>query len=520
MLLQSETPLARQSHESQAQRRAFAVATAVLLVVFLLAWYADTTWSIVSIWYRSETYAHGFIVVPIVIWLIWRDRAQLATVPVRPVPWTTVALAIAGLGWLVAELASVVGGSQFMLVAMIPLTIWAILGTAMVRALAFPLGFLFFAVPFGDFIVPALMDWTADFTVMALRATGVPVLREGRNFSIPSGNWSVVEACSGVRYLIASLVVGTLYAYLTYRTMSRRIAFIALAILVPLVANWLRAYMIVMLGHLSGNRIAVGVDHIIYGWVFFGVVMALLFWLAPIWLREAPPPPLPARSPIDVGRGPDRTRVVVVAIAVLAAALPWRPVLPFLESRTSSAPMTLPAIAPAHGWEPEAGAALDFRPDFARPVAETNQVFVRNGARAGVFVAYYRNQTQASELVSQDNKIVNTINTRWTEMRSGWVDAKIGSEPLRVRAAELRHGNVRLEAWQWYWIDGRLTTNEYLAKALLALARLSGRGDDSAAIVVYAPTGDSAVFESPVLRQFAADMGDSIHRSLEKARRQ
>ena len=83
----------------------------------------------------------------------------------------------------------------------------------------------------------------------------------------------MVEACSGLRYLIASLMIGVLYAAISYRSAWRRAAFIAASILVPLLANWLRAYMIVMLGHLSNNTIAVGVDHLIYGWLFFGIVM-------------------------------------------------------------------------------------------------------------------------------------------------------------------------------------------------------------------------------------------------------
>ena len=83
--------------------------------------------------------------------------------------------------------------------------------------MAFPLGFLFFAVPIGDFMLPQLMEWTADFTVLALRLSGVPVYREGLQFIIPSGAWSVVEACSGIRYMIASVTVGCLFAYLSYR---------------------------------------------------------------------------------------------------------------------------------------------------------------------------------------------------------------------------------------------------------------------------------------------------------------
>jgi exosortase A len=172
------------------------------------------------------------------------------------------------------------------MVAMIPLAVWAVLGTRVVRALAIPLGFLFFAVPFGEFLLPTLINWTADFTVAALRASGVPVYREGHFFTIPSGNWSVVEACSGLRYLIASFMVGCLYAYLSYRSIQRRVAFIAASIIVPIVANWMRAYIIVMLGHLSGNKIATGVDHLIYGWLFFRLVMMLLFWIGGRW-RES-----------------------------------------------------------------------------------------------------------------------------------------------------------------------------------------------------------------------------------------
>ena len=83
----------------------------------------------------------------------------------------------------------------------------ALLGTEVARRIAFPLGFLFFAVPFGDFLTPWLVDRTADFTVVALRATGIPVFREGTEFVIPTGSWSVVQACSGIRYLMASVMV-------------------------------------------------------------------------------------------------------------------------------------------------------------------------------------------------------------------------------------------------------------------------------------------------------------------------
>ena len=243
------------------------VALVGLLAAILLL-YRTTVVDMVSIWERSETFAHAFLVPPIVLWLIWRRRAALAGLSPSPTFSTLVPLAAFALAWLVGDLANLNAVTQFSMTAMLVLATVGVIGMPASREIMFPLAFLFFAVPMGEVFVPQLMEWTASFTVVALRFSGIPVFREGFNFVIPSGSWSVVEACSGVRYLIASFMVGTLFAYLNYRSMRRRLAFMAVAIVVPIIANWVRAYLIVLIGHLSGNKLAVGVDHLVYGWLF------------------------------------------------------------------------------------------------------------------------------------------------------------------------------------------------------------------------------------------------------------
>ena len=292
------------------------VLAAALAVIGVVAVHMSTAASIVSIWVRSETFAHGFVIVPICLWLIWRKREALAEVPAAP--WWPGLLVVAGAGamWFVTSVADVLGLKQFALAFMIQAAFVTVVGLSVARTLAFPLAFLLFAVPVGEMFVPTLIEWTADFTVAALRLSGVPVYREGNHFVIPSGAWSVVEACSGIRYIIASVMVGTIYAALAYRSPRRRALFVAAAIVTPIVANWLRAYIIVMLGHLSNNRIAAGVDHIIYGWVFFGVVMLLLFWIGSFWQEDAAPARA-AQTDRTRGRGPrppraGRRRVVLL----------------------------------------------------------------------------------------------------------------------------------------------------------------------------------------------------------------
>jgi exosortase A len=489
-------------------------------VTIVFGIYSETFFSMVWTWERSETFAHGFVILPIFLYLVWRSRARLAAI--EPRPFLPALVVVAGLGgmWLLGELASVLVVPQFAVTLMIPALLWAALGTDFVRALAFPLAFLLFAVPFGEAFVPKMMDWTADFTVLAIRLSGVPIFREGNNFMIPSGTWSVVEACSGIRYLIASMMAGALFAYLTYRSNLRRWAFFGVSILVPLVANWVRAYSIVMLGHLSGNRIAVGVDHLIYGWIFFGVVMLLLFWIGSRWREDDP---LPAARD---GHGVDpavpgfvaRPRALGAAGVALAVALAWA-VLPFLASGPEAGPSAaaLDAVQGRAGWVRSPGAAVNWTPRFESWQARERAAFVKDGVAVGLFVGYYRDQAQGRELVSSSNQLVVSNDKVWILAGRGARDLDLGDTVLPVRTAEIRSARHRIVAWQWYWVDGKWTTNDYLAKAWLAWARLLRRGDDSAVLVVHTSQQTSREPADAVLQSFVREMLPAIETALANA---
>ena len=158
-----------------------------LLILGIAFWSSYST--IVAIWWRSETFAHGFIIVPIVGYLIWQKRAELAQVVPRPSPKALVFIFAAAVLWLLGYAAEVALVEQLAAVAMVPALAWTIFGTAVVRCISFPLGYLFFAVPIGEFLVAPLQDLTAAFSVWALQVTGIPVYWEGRFFYIPTGSF-------------------------------------------------------------------------------------------------------------------------------------------------------------------------------------------------------------------------------------------------------------------------------------------------------------------------------------------
>ncbi|MGI4848399.1 MAG: exosortase A [Janthinobacterium lividum] len=504
----------------QAPGRQFNLVKAMVFLLVVLSpmlIYFATARSMVAIWDSSETFAHGYIILPISLWLIWKRRAVLATM--HPVPcWPAMLLLLAcGFGWLLAELADVQVVRQYSFVAMLPLTVLAVLGWRITLTLLFPLLFLMLAVPFGEVFVDPLINYTADFTVLALQATGIPVLREGSNFSLPTGNWSVVEACSGLRYLIASITLGLLYAYLTYRSNLRRLVFFIMAIIVPIVANWLRAYMIVMIGHLSGMELATGVDHIIYGWLFFGVVMFLMFWIGSYWREDGSADEV---TPFAVARGANPA-MPVSNISFIGAALlaflcmaVWPLYERYLDRIAGHAPAAVVSGFKA-AWAPApAPAFTDWKPAFFTPNASLQQTYQEQGRKVGLVLLYYRNPPLGRGLISSSNMIAMREHAAWRTTGSAGRTETVGARTLQLRETRVRGNSGALLVWDWYWIDGRYTANNYLGKLWQAKERLLMHGDDGASIQVYAPVDENPEVARTAMRAFLAANLDQVDATL------
>ena len=140
-----------------------------------------------------------------------------------------------------------------------------------------------------------------------------------------------------------------------------------------------------------------------------------------------------------------------------------------------------------------------------------------------MYLGYYRNQDYNRKLVSSNNVLLTSADKIWSILASGSRATTLGAEQTTVRTAELRLAGVagpqqpdRLVAWQIYWINGRLTSNDYAAKVYSALYRLIGRGDDSAVIVVYTPKAASGAADAS-LESFMAANYSAIDALLRQA---
>ncbi|MEQ6341890.1 MAG: exosortase A [Gammaproteobacteria bacterium] len=503
------------------------LAIGILLAILGLFW--QTAQSMVDIWWRSETFTHGFLIVPISAWLIWNKRQTLAQITPVTNHWGLLFLAGFSLLWLVAHTVDILVIQQFALIGMLIAAVWSLIGSQATWAIAFPLGFLLLAVPVGEGLIPSMMNFTADFTVKALQLTGIPVYREGTFFEIPSGHWSVVEGCSGLRYLIASVTLGFLYAYLTYQTLWRRLVFILLALIVPVIANGLRAYMIVMIAHLSGMKLALGIDHYIYGWVFFGLVMVLLFWIGSFWREdvhvsqvatagETPAANSAMSNHSSVSSGKKAVTMGFVVLALLSSG----PLMAYLYQggTTESVNITLKAPAPANAWQISATPKWDWQPRYAGMNAQLQQTYTRSGQIASIYLAYYRNQHQGAELVNSQNVMIEQKHPVWSNVGEQSITIPINGHTVQIRQTKLHSPSTKLLIWDWYSLDGTYTSNAYVAKLLEAKSKLLGGQRNAAGIVIAAEYDDKTEPAAAILRGLVADMLPSIESSLNDAAHQ
>jgi EpsI family protein len=283
--------------------------------------------------------------------------------------------------------------------------------------------------------------------------------------------------------------------------------------------------MIVMLGHLSGNKLAAGVDHLIYGWVFFGVVIMLMFMIGSRWSEtEAIEGPDSSDQQASVhSRYVEQSAYWLNAgLLALMMALPAY-MLSRLEAPSSSATSEIPVPEKLGADWQRQDRSLNFKPLFQNPSASLNTEYVRGQRPVGLYLGYFRDQSSERKLVSSINVLVASNDPVWAQTRSGSRQISLQGQAKTLRVAELgnsrlaaRGADDRLLAWQIYWIGGTLTASDYAAKVYSAWYRLIGKGDDAAVIVVYTPLLPDGS-ESQVLEQFLSDNYADIELILRQA---
>ena len=487
----------------------------VLLLAVLFVFYYPSFESMAAIWSRSDTFAHGFIIAPISLWLIWRIRMQLLATEPKANYFGIPLLLGLGMIWLLAKYIDILAIEQLAAVMMVPVLVFTVLGWRTTTSIVFPLFFLLLSVPLGEELTPYLINFTADFTVALIQFVGIPIYREGNYFQLPSGNWSVVAACSGVRYLIASITLGMLYAYLNYQGWLKRGLFVIASFVMPIIANGLRAFMIVMIGHFSDMELATGVDHLIYGWLFFGIVIAIMFYIGSFWRDDTENAQVVGFN-LKHGDLDGSSRLAKLSLLLAGVVLIALPVKMHFDSHKldMSSVSEINILNPT-GWVVQKNAVPKWKPAYHGLDQEFSVVYENTaGARATLYVGYYADQRQGAELGSYANVLVQEKNETWRIVDEHTQVLSL-EESLRIPLVTLSSSNNRLLVTYLYYVAGEVVTNKYQTKLLQAKARFFNGNNDGAVVMFSTNYQENNAAANALLKEFIVAVLPQVKASLD-----
>ncbi|MEO7691558.1 MAG: exosortase A [Sphingomonas sp.] len=449
-----------------ARWRRHAAVLGAVAVILLLMFHTDAA-GLAKIWWTSTTFGHCLFIAPVIAWLVWQRRAGLGQV--KPAAWWPgmALVAIGGFGWLLGDAASVALARHLGLVMMLQGAVVTMLGPNVARALLFPLCYALFLVPFGEGLQAPLQTVTVGMTMPLLHLFGVPAQVDGVLITIPNGYFEVAEACSGAKFVIAMIAYGTLVANVCFVSWRRRAVFMVVALIVPIIANGLRAFGTIYAAYLTSVERATGLDHIVYGWIFFGLVMAAVLAIGWRWFDRAPDAPVfdPATLQAEPNHRIDLLVAAALTLAVAAIFPTWSMAIAG-RAETLPASISLPEIP---GWR---RAPMSVQAPWSPYYPGADHYLIGRyengqGDTLDLAIAVYGSQHEGKELVSFG---VGALREDDVWVRVDDLPDLAGGAAMLVTAP----GPVQRQIVTWYRVGNVVTHDDKIVKLETLRAKLLG----------------------------------------------
>jgi EpsI family protein len=288
------------------------------LAVALAYW--PSSLALAHLWVNTaeEAYTHGFLILLICLWFVVRERRSLAAAPLEPLPQALIPLLLLSLMWLWAWRAAVQELHLMLLPAILYVAIIAALGWRAARILAFPVGYLYFALPFWSDANFILQKLSAKMTGVLVWLAGVPAFMQGDVIHLPAGSIHIAGGCSGLHSFIVGLALATLYCKLCRFTPRRTAVALALMAALTMIVNWVRIFIVTFAAYLTDMQTSLVRNHYWLGWWLFAATFVGFLW----WIDRKPHTRAPsAAAPDSQHPGAQRSAVPRFGVARYLAAV-------------------------------------------------------------------------------------------------------------------------------------------------------------------------------------------------------
>jgi EpsI family protein len=280
---------------------------------------------------------------------------------------------------------------------------------------------------------------------------------------------------------------------MSYRANVRRLLFVALCLIVPVIANALRALGIILLAYATDHRVATGVDHVIYGWIFFGVVMVGLLAIGRAW-RE------PDSAPVDEAAGgpsaaaPQQAEMWlwsgIAGVAMAGASYAATGTDRWLTERAAVQSLMAAVPTSQSAWRGPLVTEPETQARFATAVAR--QVASYIGPHGSVELAVFRFAVErtGSELWQSGHQLFDASRWRWLSEETRWVELADDAR-LPVTETIVRRGRDERVIWSWRIMSGQVVRSASRAK-LQALRDVLRHGSGASAAILLSASAEGS----------------------------
>ncbi len=469
-----------------AKRRTFVIIFTIA-TVFLVAYWVSIAQAI-RIWSSSGAYNYCFAVLPISLYMVWRNRTTFVETPPTSDLLGVIIAFGASLAWGAATLAGIAELAQFAAVTVLQGCVIAAIGWPLYRRNATAFLYCYLMVPTGAALLSPLQSLTARIGTAGLSLLAIPVFRDGPRLEAPSGDFLVAPGCAGLNFLLAGLAVAIAVGELHRESLRRRLALIVAMALVGILGNGLRVSLIIAIAEWTGSSSIID-DHLLLGWALFSLLM-LAVLIADARLPGSARPPAPPR-PAPASRV--RSRGVALALPLAVAAIP---ALLWLA----------PSTAPIRLVPPE----LTCGPLASQPATDAAKLAAAADGDAAIACDSPAGPLQV-EIALLDRPVRRTkligFERRWAD--KGWerlslTHSEAGGPdgPVPVRAEHWIKGGAALTVWSLFWADGAWRADGWAAAVADLRSDLVGRR--RSALVQLRLPGSGAAVDSVLSAYLAA----------------
>lgn len=356
--------------------------------------FLPATENLLGRWLKDPTYGHGLVLAPLIVWIIAKAVEHVST---SELYWPALWLAVAGTSAMaLAQLLGVVALYQLILPVVLCAMLVALYGRGSWRLILPTTAMLYFCLPVWDAINPILQQWTSVAVSQMTYLAGTPAFIEGNMVTVSTGIFEIAAGCSGLRFFIISAAVSALYGYWYLARTRDAVMLLAIAMLIAIVGNWIRVFVVIQMGIRLGIDHPQVVDHTFAGWAVFVVTMLVVFWIASR-MQEAEA----ADETRFTSASPGIMRLAAVAgSCVLVVGLAFAARFLIVSGSDHNPPRL------ADDSTSRTSACGLWRTAYSKPTAERRGAILWEGDPLCIDLAWYRYQRQGSELLSGANRPV------------------------------------------------------------------------------------------------------------------